>query len=70
MLVGSSISSGQSRDVCVQGVHGAKGMDGGEGAPADVFLPDRLLADRAVQDAVEGLQEVVVGIDLVQVDWD
>lgn len=43
--------------------------DGGL-APADVFLSDGLLANRAVQDAVERLQEVMVGVDLVQVDRD
>lgn len=32
--------------------------------PADVFLPDGLLADRAVQEAVEGLEEVVVCVRL------
>lgn len=38
--------------------------------PADVFLPDGFLADRTVQDAVERLQKVMVGVDLVQVDRD
>lgn len=46
-------------------------MHGGIGVvPADVLLPDGFLANRAVQDAVERLQEVMVGVDLVQVDRD